>query len=183
MIDTKVDSSRVRHSEGVQLYSEGGFAGAAKFLHEALRDSPSSELANDWGAAELACGRLAIAEQGFAEALSLDIGNVQAAAKLGALLASLGRAQEAIPLLENATRRAGSEQRADLEQLLANCRTRAAAGALNQAMAACQKFVAEMRSRRPPRASPAGKNIRLSSPPSCVRRRTPVRPHHPDGRV
>jgi hypothetical protein len=68
MIDTKVDSSRVRHSEGVQLYAEGRFAGAAKFLHEALRDSPSSELANDWGAAELACGRLAIAEQGFAEA-------------------------------------------------------------------------------------------------------------------
>ena len=31
MIDTKVDSLRVRHSEGVQLYSEGRFAEAAWF--------------------------------------------------------------------------------------------------------------------------------------------------------
>ena len=53
--------------------------------------------------------------------------HTEAAANLGALLASQGRAQEAIPLLESAARRAGKEQRATLENLLANCRTKAPA--------------------------------------------------------
>ena len=148
-------SSKEKHSKGVQLYAEDRFEDAARLLQEAVREEATSELANDWGAAELACGRVGQAEQGFTQALRLDTSNTEAAANLGALLASQDRAQEAIPLLESAARRAGKEQRATLENLLANCRTKAAADALNQALAACEKFVAGLKLPAPPPAAPA----------------------------
>jgi hypothetical protein len=47
-----------RHSEGLRLYALGRFEDAVVEMEAAFRDSPSSELANDLGAAELACGRV-----------------------------------------------------------------------------------------------------------------------------
>jgi hypothetical protein len=43
-------SATERHSEGLRLYALGCFEEAAREIEAAFRDSPSSELANDWGA-------------------------------------------------------------------------------------------------------------------------------------
>jgi len=75
-------------------------------MEAAFLDSPSSELANDLGAAELACGRVQSAQEKFVQSLRLDANNADAAANLGALLSSQGRVAEAIPFLERATLRA-----------------------------------------------------------------------------
>src|SRR5437868_4668973 len=89
-----------RHSEGLRLYALGRFEDAGREMEAAFGDHPSSELANDLGAAELACGRVQNAQERFVQALRLDETNADAAANLGALLSSQGRAAEAIPFLE-----------------------------------------------------------------------------------
>jgi Flp pilus assembly protein TadD len=137
-----------RHSEGVRLYGQGQFADAAAILEAAFRENPSSELANDLGAAELACGRIALAEQLFVEALRMDVKNLEAAANLGVLLAGQGRAQEAVVFLESAALRTTGTRKAALEHLLANCRVRAAVDALDKSLAGCERFVAQMNSER-----------------------------------
>jgi len=131
-----------RHSEGLRLYALGRFEDAVVEMEAAFRDSPSSELANDLGAAELACGRVQSAQEKFVQSLRLDANNADAAANLGALLSSQGRVAEAIPFLERATLRGDATQKATIGELLAACRTKAAANALHQAVPACEAFVA-----------------------------------------
>ena len=63
LIDAAVTLAQQQHLEGVRLYGEGCFEVAARMLEAAFRQRPSTELANDWGAAELACGRAETAEQ------------------------------------------------------------------------------------------------------------------------
>ena len=133
-----------RHSEGLRLYGLGRFEEAAREMEAAFQENPTSELANDWGAVELACGRVQSAQQSFVQALRLDDGNVDAAANLGALLSSQGRAAEAIPFLERAAMRGDSTQKSAIAEMLVTCRTKAAADALNVALAACEKFVARV---------------------------------------
>lgn len=147
MTNSCVDTSKPaaeKHHTGVRLYTEGQFEAAARILREALCEEPCSELANNWGVAELACLRPDTAEQGFAQALALDANNAPAAANLGALLAKQGRAKEAIPLLQKAALLGTVEQRPSLESLLAGCRAQIAADALSQSRAALEKLSARI---------------------------------------
>lgn len=111
-----------KHERALALYAGGQFEPAAELLRQALLEAPSSELANDMGAAELACGRR---EQALAQlflANSLDPKNIEAVANLGTLLAHMDRLREAIPHLQNAASHAKDpEQRQALGTLLAQC--------------------------------------------------------------
>src|SRR5580704_16318257 len=91
-----------KHQRALALYTTGQFESAAELLRQALLEAPSSELANDIGAAELACGRREQALSQFFLATSLDLGNIEAAANLGTLLAHMERTREAIPYLQKA---------------------------------------------------------------------------------
>ena len=109
-----------KHERAVALYAAGQFESAAELLREALREAPSSELANDLGAAELACDRRDQALAQFFLADSLDPQNIEAVANLGTLLAHMGRPREAIPYLQKAAAQAKDpDQRAALDKLLA----------------------------------------------------------------
>ena len=50
-------TSQEKHQRALALYAGGQFEFAVELLRQALLEAPSSELANDIGAAELACGR------------------------------------------------------------------------------------------------------------------------------
>ena len=122
-----LSSAKAKHEEAAQLYAEGRYADASAALQEALQEDVTSELTNDWAAAELACGRTAAAQVGFSRALALDPSNIQAAANLGVLLATLGRANEAIPYLEKASLHTDEKQRATIMDFLSACRSRSRA--------------------------------------------------------
>jgi len=79
---------------------------------------------------QLKCNRLAEAEQGFRRALLLDANNGLAAAKLGILLANLGRAHEAILPLELSLPRIPEANRAAITTLLNQCRAKLAGPAM-----------------------------------------------------
>src|SRR5690348_5899602 len=87
------------HRQGAQLLERGQTEEACGLLEQALRAEPTAERWNDWGAAQMACGRHDRAEEGFRAALAADPAGIDAAANLGVLLASLGRIFEALPLL------------------------------------------------------------------------------------
>ena len=133
-----------RHSEGLRLYALGRFEDAVREMEAAFQDSPSSELANDLGAAELACGRVQSAQDNFVQSLRLDANNADAAANLGALLSSQGRAAEAIPFLERATLRGDANQKVGGRRTVSSVPNQSRANALNQAVAACEAFVARV---------------------------------------
>jgi FkbM family methyltransferase len=147
-------SASLRHRRATQLYSAGRYAEASATLCEALQEGVTSELTNDWAAAELACGHAAAAEEGFARALTLDPGNIQAAANLGALLATFGRAKEALPYLQKAALHPDEKQRATVLQLLSACRSQVATEALDKSRAAFQELTAKLHPPQP-RAVPA----------------------------
>jgi FkbM family methyltransferase len=110
------------HQRALALYAEGQFESAADALRRALLAAPSSEIANDMGAAELACGRREQALAQFFLANSLDPQNIEAGANLGTLLAHMGRDREAIPYLQRAASKITDvEQRKALDVLLAQC--------------------------------------------------------------
>lgn len=95
-----------KHERALALYAGGQFESAAELFRQALLEAPSSEIANDMGAAELACGRREQALSQFFLANSLDPENVEVIANLGTLLARMERLREAIPYLQNAGSRA-----------------------------------------------------------------------------
>jgi FkbM family methyltransferase len=140
-----LSSAKAKHEEAAQLYAEGRYADASAALQEALQEEVTSELTNDWAAAELACGRTAAAQVGFSRALALDPSNVQAAANLGVLLATLGRADEAIPYLEKASLHSDEKQRATIMNFLSACRSRAAREALDRSRAESEKLSRRLR--------------------------------------
>jgi FkbM family methyltransferase len=111
-----------KHERALALYAGGQFESAAELLRQALLEAPSSEIANDIGAAELACGRRGQALAQFFLAVSLDPENIEAAANLGTLLAHMDRIREAIPHLQKAASLAQDpDQRKTLGALLAQC--------------------------------------------------------------
>jgi FkbM family methyltransferase len=111
-----------KHERALALYARGQFEAASELLRKALLEGPSSEFANDFGAAELACGRREQALAQFFLSTSLDPENVEAVANLGTLLAHMDRPRDAIPHLQNAASRAKDpDQRAALGKLLAQC--------------------------------------------------------------
>ena len=111
-----------KHERALALYAGGQFESAAELLRQALLEAPSSELANDMGATELACGRREQALAQFFLANSLDPENIEAVANLGTLLAHMDRPRDAIPHLQKAASHAKDpEQRNTLGTLLAQC--------------------------------------------------------------
>jgi hypothetical protein len=103
------------------LYQQGEFTAASQLLSDAISDSPSARLWNDWAAVQVSLGHLQDAEGGFRLALQLDPGSTQAAENLGALLFARGSHAEAAPLLRQALSGASSQARPVIEQILAQC--------------------------------------------------------------
>ena len=132
-----------KHEMGVRLYQAGRFQEACKVLGEALGEGVTSELANDWGAAELACGHADRAEQGFVRALKLDATNAEAAENLGVLLGGLGRVAEAICVLEQGVSRASMGNQARLSALLAEYRNRYPSQGRSEAEAVMHSAIAD----------------------------------------
>ena len=144
-----------KHRRALALYSGGQFESAADLLRQALREAPSSELANDIGAVELACGRREQALAQFFLATSLDPENIEAVGNLGTLLAHMDRMREAIPHLQHAASGVRDpEQRAALNTLLAECGKKLADRILEEARCATTPSMAPA-SRQGDSAQPA----------------------------
>jgi FkbM family methyltransferase len=135
-------SVRENHQRGLRLYADGQYQEAAALLQSALRDEATSERANDCAAAHLACGNREQALADFLLAASLDAENMDAAANLGILLASLGRFREAIPYLQKSAAHADASQRPALTQLLALCANNVAEHTLRESRAAQERAIA-----------------------------------------
>jgi tetratricopeptide (TPR) repeat protein len=118
------------HQQGVRLFKEGRIEEASHVLGEALRQGETSEGWSDWATLQLARNRLPEAERGFRRALLLDANNGQAAAKLGILLANLGRTHEAVLPLELSIPRIPRVDRAGVVELLNECRAKLAVPAI-----------------------------------------------------
>ncbi len=112
-----------KHQQSLQYYQLGYFNDAVGLLGEMLGEQQTSELWNDWAAAQLARGRIAEAEMGFRRALDCDPRDAQAAVNLGAALVKNGRSEAAVRLFENALQgnHIDSGQRAVVAGLLAQC--------------------------------------------------------------
>ncbi len=119
-----------KHEEGIRTFRNGQTEASARILGDALAEDPNSERWNDWATAHAACSRLNLAELGYRQALKIDRWNSEAAANLGAVLASERRNSEALPLLEQA-RGAAQEDGANVLSMLV-ARVRNAIGATAQ---------------------------------------------------
>jgi glycosyltransferase involved in cell wall biosynthesis len=95
---------------------------AARLFEETLAERQTSNGWSDWATVQMALDRADAAEQGLRGALRLDENNAQAEAKLGILVASLGRADESIPYLERSIPGMVGEERVAVEKLLNECR-------------------------------------------------------------
>jgi tRNA (mo5U34)-methyltransferase len=113
-----------KHEQGLQSYREGHFEEAVSLLSEALAEKQTSELWNDWGAAQFAAGRVLQAQQGFQRALECDPRDAQAGVNLGAILAQRGELEAAIGMFEKALQGhiIDSMERASVKKTLAQCR-------------------------------------------------------------
>lgn len=105
----------------LDLCASGQLADAAQLLSEAIGDSPTPALWNDWGAVQFCLGHTSEAEEAFRQALALAPGNYETSANLGALLCSQGRKEEAYPLLKRALEDGSHPYREKLQGLLAQC--------------------------------------------------------------
>jgi hypothetical protein len=118
-------SQNNKRQRAALLFEQGNFEGAVNLFAEVLNEHESSEVWCDWATVQLACGRRHEAERGFRRALWWDPDNRQAAAKLGILLANVGKIQQSIPYLEESVPGIDGEQRASVLQLLQDCRAKA----------------------------------------------------------
>jgi FkbM family methyltransferase len=142
-----------QHQRALAFYADGQFQSAAELLREALLEAPSSELANDLGATELACDRREQALAQFFLANSLDPENIEAVANLGTLLAHMNRTREAIPYLQRAASQVKDpNQRATLHKLLEQSGNKFAESVLAEARPTQEKSV--------PTQSPAAPTVR-----------------------
>jgi Flp pilus assembly protein TadD len=106
----------------LQCINRGEYQQAAQLFAQAVAASPSSNLWNDLGYAQLACGRVPEAERSFRQALAIAPDNPQAAINLGALLANTGKTEAAVQWLERGVSAVDQTQRAAVLDLLANCK-------------------------------------------------------------
>jgi tetratricopeptide (TPR) repeat protein/wyosine [tRNA(Phe)-imidazoG37] synthetase (radical SAM superfamily) len=67
---------------GIQLFAQGHYPEAIGCFEECLRQAETSEVWNDWAAAQFALGRVREASEGLKRALQLDPRNTQAAQNL-----------------------------------------------------------------------------------------------------
>jgi Flp pilus assembly protein TadD len=112
-----------KHQQGLQAFKDEQFNEAIRLFGEAVAEEESSEIWNDWATAQLAVRNSGDAERAFRRALKLQPDNHQAAANLGVLLATLGRTDEAIPLLEQSQPKLGENERVTVTRLLEQCRS------------------------------------------------------------
>jgi predicted O-methyltransferase YrrM len=117
-----------KHQRALDSYHSGRFDEAVSLFSEALHEQETSELWNDWASAQIATRRMADAERGFRRALQLDAGNADAAANLGALLATAGRHAEALRFLEESERHVADNAKDAVRRLAAECRRATANG-------------------------------------------------------
>src|SRR5208282_2832097 len=129
MSATSTALSTEKHQQGLQHFHEGRLEDALQLLGEAIAEGETSERWNDWAAIQLAARNPADAEKALRRALKLEPENLQVAANLGGVLASLGRTGEAIPLLERSQPGLAADEKALVTQLLLQCRGKSAAGA------------------------------------------------------
>lgn len=114
------------HKEAIRLFAEENFEESSRLFDDVLLQQESSELWSDWASVQLACNRAADGERGLRRALALDADNDLAALKLGVLLATLDRNGEATSYLERCAAKATEPERSEIQQLLADCRSKLA---------------------------------------------------------
>jgi predicted O-methyltransferase YrrM len=121
--------STEKHQQGLQQFREGHVEVALQLLGEAIAEGETGERWNDWAVVQLAAHNVTDAEKAFRRALKLEPENFDAAANLGAVLASLDRTEEAIPLLERSQAGLGAGEKTAVAQLLFQCRDKSGVGA------------------------------------------------------
>jgi Flp pilus assembly protein TadD len=120
----KTPLSVEKHQRGLQQFHDGQLEDALQLLGEAIAEGETSERWNDWAVAQLTARNVTDAEKAFERTLKLEPDNHQAAANLGALLAALGRAEEAVTLLERCQSGIDGDDKAIVAQLLMDCRSK-----------------------------------------------------------
>lgn len=115
--------SATKHQQGLQAFKDGRMDEAIRLFGEAVAEGETSEIWNDWATAQLAIQNSSDAERAFRRALKLQPANHQAAANLGVLLATTGRHEEAIPLLERSQSGLKENEGATVARLLEQCRS------------------------------------------------------------
>jgi SAM-dependent methyltransferase len=113
---------REKHRQGTLLCEQGRYHEASRLLDEALGGQETAERWNDWAVVQLALGHRENAERGFRRALRLDPGFGVAAGNLGVLLFDLGKPEEAVPFLTQASDAATGQQHEALAKLLSHCK-------------------------------------------------------------
>lgn len=104
---------------GAALLLEGKVVEGSQLLAEALAQSETAELWNDWAVAQLM-----LAEKGFRRALEKEPAHAQAIANLAVLLFSIGKRAEAAVFLERSLAGAAGPVREHLQALLSLCENR-----------------------------------------------------------
>jgi glycosyltransferase involved in cell wall biosynthesis len=108
------------------LVEQGRLEEASDAFDEALQKQETSAGWCDWATVQMARNRLDAAERGLRRALHLEATNGPAAAKLGILLANMGRITESISYLEKSIPCISGPQRLAIENLLKDCRQKLA---------------------------------------------------------
>jgi hypothetical protein len=111
-----------RHKQGIQHFRNGRLEDALQLLGESIAEGETSQRWNDWAAVQLTAHNVLGAEKGLRRALKLEPENLLAAASLGAVLASLGRTEEGIPLLERSWPGLATVDKVVVTNLLLQCR-------------------------------------------------------------
>jgi Flp pilus assembly protein TadD len=117
--------SNEHHKYGLYLYETGYSHGAITQLKAALLEQETSEIWNDLGFVYMMAGQAGEAEAAFGRALNLDSGNCDAAANLGALLATSQRWPAALAILEKIQPSLRGDARGMVLDLIERCRAQA----------------------------------------------------------
>lgn len=107
-----------KHQRGLDQFQNGAYDMALQLLSEALLESESCELWNDWATTQAACGHIDEAKKGYRRALQMNINDSQSAANLGVLLLNEGQVHQAVPLLEKSLTGLDEVQRQAVRELL-----------------------------------------------------------------
>jgi tetratricopeptide (TPR) repeat protein len=91
-----------KHGEALRHFEQGRIHQALPLLRDAILEQPSATLWNDWASVQALCKRPVLAELGYRRAL--ERGDRNAPANLGALLFTLCKCEDAIPLVQQALR-------------------------------------------------------------------------------
>lgn len=113
-----------KHQRGIECFRDGQVDDALHLLGEAIAEGETSERWSDWAVVQLTAHNVVDAEKAFRRALKLDPDNNEAAANWGGLLAALGKAEEAVELLERCLPKLNEENKVIVARLLIECRSK-----------------------------------------------------------